>query len=136
MKRFNSRFNGVNNNRQYRGRPPFRPVGKFDPRVDNSREIYNSFTFRTVKAEYGDDNERLLRRFKRVIESSGILSEIKKREYFKSAGQKRKERHIKAIKNAKKRQAKMERMVDYDSKKVNTRPYNSNRNNSPPTPEQ
>lgn len=130
------KFSHWNTNRpQYNRRPPYRPVGKFDPRVDNSREIYNSFTFRTVRAEYGDDNERLLRRFKRVIESSGILSEIKKREHFKSAGQKRKERHIKAVKNARKRQAKMDRMADYDSKKVNTRPYTPRRNDQAPTQE-
>lgn len=112
------KFNNWNNNRQYRPKVPFRHPAKFDPTVDTSRELMNSFTFRTVKAEYGEDNERLLRRFKRVVEASGVLSEIKKREHFKSNGQKRRERHMKAVKNARKRQAKMERWADYDSKKV------------------
>lgn len=122
------KFNHWGNNRpQYNRKPLFRPLGKFDLRVDNSADIMASFTFRKVKAEPGEDNDRLVRRFKRVIEASGVLSEIKKREYFKSDGQKRRERHMKAVKNSKKRQAKMERMMDYDSKKVTVRPSQSRR---------
>jgi len=122
------KFNNWNNNRspQYR-RTSFRPVGKFDPRIDNSEEILKSFTFRTVVADYGEDTERLLRRFKRVVEASGILSEIRKREHHKSCGQIRRERHLKSIKNVRKRQAKAERFADYDSKKPANRPYNQRR---------
>jgi small subunit ribosomal protein S21 len=121
MRKFNS-WNNNGNSRPPNRRPAFRPLGKFDLRVDVSREILSSFTFRMVKAEPGEDNERLLRRFKRIVESTGILSELKKREYYKSPSEDRRERHMKAIKNSRKRQAKLERYADYDSKKVNTRP--------------
>jgi small subunit ribosomal protein S21 len=123
------KFNNWESNRPYQNRrpPQHRPLGKFDPRVDNSQDLLNSFTFRTVKAEPGEDNERLIRRFKRVVEASGVLSEIKKREHFKSKSQKRRERHMKAIKNARKRQAKLEMMMDFDSKKVKFRPYTPRR---------
>ena len=119
------KFSNWGNNRSQQNRRPMnRPLGKFDPRVDNSSEILASFTFRTVKASYGDDSERLLRKFKRVVEASGVLSEIKKREHFKSRSQKRREQKMKSIKNVRKRQAKLERMLDFDSKKANPRPYN------------
>ncbi len=105
------------NNRPYVKKAPYRPANtKFDLRVDNSREILASFTFRQVKAEPYEDNDRLLKRFKRVIEGSGLFSELKEREYFKSNGQKSRERLQKSLKNARKRQAKADR-IDYDSKK-------------------
>ncbi len=105
------------NNRPYIKKTPYRPSNtKFDLRVDHSSEVLASFTFRQVKAEPYEDNDRLLKRFKRLIEGSGLFSELKKREYFKSEGQKKRERMQKSLKNAKKAQAKASR-IDYDSKK-------------------
>lgn len=122
------KFNSWGNNRQHQHRGQMNgPLGKFDPRVDNSREILNSFTFRTVKADYGEDSERLLRRFKRVVEASGVMAELKKREHFKSSSQKRREQRLESMKNVRKRKAKLERMMDFDSKKVITRPHNQRR---------
>lgn len=122
------RFNNWSNNRPPPRRSHFsRPPTKFDPRIDNSREILASFTFRTVRAEQGEDNERLMRRFKRVVEGAGVLAEIKRREAYKSPGEKRREREMKSIKNARKRQAKLDRMTDYDSKKINVRPPSDRR---------
>jgi small subunit ribosomal protein S21 len=118
------KFNNWNSNRSQHNRRQqsyHRPSGKFDPRTDTSYELLDSFTFRTVKAEPGEDADRLIRRFKRVVEASGVLSEIKKREHFKSNGQKKRERQMKSIKNARKRKAKLDKM-DFDSKKINTRP--------------
>lgn len=134
MRRFNDVRTGGYRKPQHRGWTPRRVFEKFDPRVDNSEDIRKSFINRTVKAEYGEDPERLVRRFKRVVEASGVLSELKKRAFYKSPGQLAREAELKALKNIKKKKARAEKFQDYDSKRINPRP-NSGRGeqgNRPP----
>ena len=124
------KFNRPNNNRQRFGdgnrRPRFtRPVREIpsDPSKVDTEQVLKSFTNLTVRAFANEDNDHLIKRFKRMVEGAGVLSEIKKREHYKSPGQKRRERQLKSIKNARKKKARQERFDShYDDKKVSFRP--------------
>lgn len=63
-----------------------------------------------VKALDGEDFERLLKRFKKEVEKAGILSELKKREFYEKPSEKRKRRlkaaRRRAIKRARKEKIK------------------------------
>ena len=63
-----------------------------------------------VSLRDGESADSLIRRFKRVVESSGILKELRRREYYLSPGEKRKEKQRKA----QKRRAKAARMASSD----------------------
>ncbi len=54
----------------------------------------------------GESTESLIRRFKRMVESSGVLKELRRREYYLSPTEKRKEKGRRAAK----RRAKAARM--------------------------
>lgn len=48
-----------------------------------------------VVRRYGEDDDRLLKRFKKAVEKSGLMSEIKKYEYYDKLERKKKKRHRK-----------------------------------------
>ena len=53
-----------------------------------------------VKVKDGESFEGALRRFKKIVEKAGILTELRKREFFEKPSQKRKRKRIAAIKRA------------------------------------
>ena len=60
-----------------------------------------------VTARPGESFESLMRRFKRAVERSGILSELKLKEYYEKPSQKNKRKQAAAIKRELKRQEKV-----------------------------
>lgn len=93
-------------------RPPFSPstyVELAPWNADNSASLLASFSGMKVEAFPNEHPEDLVRRFKRMVEKSGVLGELKKREYFISKGQKARLRKKEAIKNARIRRSEAER---------------------------
>lgn len=72
---------------------------------NNSEELMATFNGRCVVARPYESAESLLKRFKRSVESSGVLAELKKREYFRSESTKKKEKSARAQKKARKSRA-------------------------------
>ena len=68
--------------------------------------LQNSFTGRCVKARSNENVENLLRRFKKSVESAGIIRELKKREYHLSKTQKSREKAKRALKRLRKQMKK------------------------------
>lgn len=60
-----------------------------------------------VIARPGESFESLMRRFKRAVERSGVLSELKLKEYYEKPSQKRKRKEAAARKREAKRQEKV-----------------------------
>ena len=52
----------------------------------------------TVKSRAGESGEDLLRRFKKAVENSGVLSDFRKREYYEKPSVKRKKKSAAAKK--------------------------------------
>lgn len=50
----------------------------------------------------GETSDNLIRRFKKIVELAGIMKELKRREYYLSPSQKKKEKRKKAAKRARK----------------------------------
>jgi small subunit ribosomal protein S21 len=63
-----------------------------------------------VKALEGEDFERLLKRFKKEVEKAGILSELKKREFYEKPSERRK-RRLKAARRRALKKARKEKMM-------------------------
>ncbi|MCX7770612.1 MAG: 30S ribosomal protein S21 [Proteobacteria bacterium] len=63
-----------------------------------------------VKALDGEDFERLLKRFKKEVEKAGILSELKKREFYEKPSE-RKKRRLKAARRRALKKARKEKMM-------------------------
>ncbi|GAB4431179.1 MAG: 30S ribosomal protein S21 [bacterium] len=63
-----------------------------------------------VKAQEGEDFERLLKRFKKEVEKAGILSELKKREFYEKPSEKKK-RRLKAARRRAMKRARKERSM-------------------------
>lgn len=63
-----------------------------------------------VKALDGEDFERLLKRFKKEVEKAGILSELKKREFYEKPSERRK-RRLKAARRRALKKARKEKMM-------------------------
>ena len=51
-----------------------------------------------VKLRDGESFEGALKRFKKIVEKSGILTELRKREFYEKPSQKRKRKAIAAVK--------------------------------------
>jgi len=64
--------------------------------------LLNSFTGQCVKRREYDSNDAMLRRFKRVVESAGIMRELKKREFYLSPSAKRRDKKKRAQKRLRK----------------------------------
>lgn len=74
---------------------------------DTSYAQYDYFeAMRTTKARPGESTDELLKRFKRKSEHSGVLKEYRKREYYKSKGEKKREKKLKALKHRKREERK------------------------------
>lgn len=98
MKKFNFK-----QKKFFRKRPTFSNVNinyndLHPSKINTSQSLYDSFTGRAIKIYPGEDTERFLRRFKKVVEASGILGELKKREFYKSPGQLNREKKLKSRK--------------------------------------
>lgn len=66
------------------------------------------FTMPGIKVKDGESFESALRRFKKQVEKSGVLSEVRKREYFEKPSIKKKKKMIAARKRLLKRLKKMQ----------------------------
>lgn len=58
---------------------------------------------RGVVLQDGESSEQLIRRFKKVVEASGVMRELKRREYYLSPSQKKREKKKRAMKKARKK---------------------------------
>jgi small subunit ribosomal protein S21 len=63
----------------------------------------------TVELKPGESQESLLRRFRKKVAKSRILSTVKKKRYFVSKSEQRRRARLKAIRREKKRLAKERR---------------------------
>ncbi len=57
-----------------------------------------------VELKSGESQEQLLRRFRKVVMHSRILSEVRRKRYFISKGEQRRLKRKKAIRRARRRQ--------------------------------
>jgi len=56
-----------------------------------------------VRIRDGESFEGALRRFKKIIEKAGILTELRKREFYEKPSQKKKRKAIAAVKRSHKK---------------------------------
>jgi small subunit ribosomal protein S21 len=63
----------------------------------------NNFNGRRVELRDGEDINRALRKFKNKVEDSGIMDELRKREFFEKPTTERKRRHGAAVNRYKKK---------------------------------
>ena len=68
-----------------------------------------------IRVRDHENFESAMRRFKRVVEKSGVLSEMRKREFFVSPSDKRKRAKAAAVKRFRKKQS---RDTSFDQTKV------------------
>lgn len=54
----------------------------------------------SVRVKDGEYFESALKRFKKIVEKAGILTELRKREYYEKPSVKRKRKRLAAIKRA------------------------------------
>lgn len=114
----NNRRNFHNNNKnpnQRRIGPPPHMTG-----YERSVWLMNSFKGRCVELRDGEGSEGLMRRFKRVMEQSGVMRELKSREYYLTKTQKKKEKSKKAQKRLRKLEKRMGEYQDEDIKPMNS----------------
>ncbi len=52
----------------------------------------------TIRIRDGESFEGALKRFKKIIEKSGLMTELRKREFYEKPSQKRKRKAIAAVK--------------------------------------
>ena len=62
-----------------------------------------------VRLEENEPIENALKRFKKVVQNSGLISEMKKREFYEKPSERRKKREAAARKKARRRQMKFNR---------------------------
>ena len=62
-----------------------------------------------VRLEDNEPIENALKRFKKVVQNSGLISEMKKREFYEKPSERRKKREAAARKKARRRQMKFSR---------------------------
>lgn len=75
----------------------------FKPKRFNKRnDRQGGFQGTAVFLREGESSESLIRRFKKIVELSGVMKELKRREYYLSPSQKKKEKRKKALKRARK----------------------------------
>lgn len=88
--------------------PTFPRVVEKDPAKVDQAAVLNSFDFLVVKARPGEENDQLVKRFKRAIENSGLMGELKKREAYKAPAAKKRDKKAKATKRFLKNKAKVD----------------------------
>ena len=109
----NNSRHGHNRKGQRRG---WSPPPHLTP-YEKSVWLMNSFTGRAVKLRNNESVDNLLRRFKKKVEQAGILKEIKKREYYLSPSQKKREKRKKALKRRRKLEKRMAAFQDFEEVK-------------------
>ena len=67
---------------------------------------------RYVTPYEGESMEDLIKRFRRIVEASGVMRELKKREYYLSKSQKAREKKKRALKRLRRRDRAMRRNGD------------------------
>jgi len=72
-------------------------------------EDRNTIRGRYVTLRDGESAEQLIKRFKRIVESSGVIKELKSREYALSKSQKIRDKKKKALKRLRKKERAIER---------------------------
>lgn len=74
---------------------------------DTSYTQYEYFkAMRETRARPGESTDDLLKRFKRKSEHSGVLKEYRRRESYKSKGDKKREKKLKALKHRRREERK------------------------------
>lgn len=86
-----------------------------------------------VKAKPGESFESLIKRFKKAVEGSGILADLKKHEFYEKPSAKRKRKQAAARKRALKNQKKMARFSARKVSNVNFK-WNKDRTKKIPLP--
>lgn len=100
--KFGHNRRGFNKNKPRRMGPP----PNLSP-YERSVWFMNSFRGRSVKLREGESVDGLMRRFKKIVEQSGVMRELKRREYYLTKTQKKKEKHKKALKRLRKLEKRM-----------------------------
>ena len=54
----------------------------------------------TIRIKDNESFEGALKRFKKLVEKSGVLTELRKREFYEKPSQKRKRKQVAAVKRA------------------------------------
>lgn len=54
----------------------------------------------SVRIRDGESFEGALKRFKKIVEKSGVLTELRKREFYEKPSQRRKRKQIAAVKRS------------------------------------
>ena len=102
MKKFSQNYNNNRNNNGGRGSYKKNYNKWYIPSYlspyDRTLWLLNTFTHRKVERRANDSNESMIRRFKRVVDDSGVLKELRNKEYHMSASQKQKVKSAKARK--------------------------------------
>jgi len=86
-----------------------------------------------VKAKPGENIESLLKRFKKAVERSGILGDLKKNEYYEKPSVQKKRKQAAARKRALKREKKLARLAARKGKNKNFK-WNKDRTKKIPMP--
>jgi ribosomal protein S21 len=113
-RKFDNNFNRNTNNQNQGNRRPERKNSSLSP-YEESCIFFASMPGPMVKAMDGESNDQLIRRFKKVVEYSGLLHELKKREFYLSKSQKVKDKKRRALKKLKKRMKRIN-PIDEDRK--------------------
>jgi small subunit ribosomal protein S21 len=139
MKKHTKRYN--TNYRRGRGRGPrsWLPPSHLSS-YEKSVWLQNSFTGRCVKKRENESTENLIRRFKRSVENAGVLREVKKREFYMTRSQKRRDKSKRALKRLRKRLKEEQGSMEQEEKDVARSKYSQlggedtmgdNRHNAP-----
>ena len=64
--------------------------------------LFNSFDGGVVKARSNESTENMIRRFKKSVEQAGIVREMKKREFYMTKSQTRRDKKKRALKRRRK----------------------------------
>jgi len=86
-----------------------------------------------AKAKPGESFESLMKRFKKAVERSGILADLKKHEFYEKPSVKRKRKQAAARKRALKRQKKLARLASRRGTNKNFK-WNKDRTKKIPLP--
>jgi len=65
--------------------------------------LMKTFNGRHVERREYDSNDSMIRRFKKVVEAAGILKELKRREYYLTPSQNKRDKKKRALKRLRKR---------------------------------
>lgn len=87
---------------------PFPVIKGLHPDGDSTHRGESDYVVE-VRLEENEPIENALKRFKKVVQNSGLISEMKKREFYEKPSERRKKREAAARKKARRRQMKFSR---------------------------